>query len=299
MAARDGASSVQGTWLRVTRLLINGNIDTTYPVLNTRGFISARFSPQFLTGDEITEKAADGSICVTYKADDSLTRLDFAMSLCVPDPEIVALLAGGCVVKNAAGEVVGYTSVPVGAAVGNPVAVEIWSIANIGGKPASDKPYWHWVFPYVKVRYEGDREFSNSLLANQFSGQAVGNTALAITGLNPVRPADDFMIYRSAMVNPFTYVRTTGQPSTNPLFDASYPAAACSVNPYVMPTGVTAGTPGAFTPTGATPPYNLTTLQSFGALGQTMAWTTGQYVVLGDGSFARWTGTAWASGAAP
>lgn len=298
MAARDGASSVQGTWIRVTKLLVNGDIDTDHPVLNTKGFISASFSPQFEEGDEITEKAADGSVCVSFKADDSLTRLDFALSLCSPDPEVAAILAGGCVLKDEDGEVVGYTSVPVGATVGNPVAIEVWSIANVGGKPAGDKPYWHWVFPYVKVRYEGDREFSNGMLSNEFSGQALGNTALAVSGLNPDNPADDFMTYREALVNPFTYVRATGAPIDEPLFSGSYPSGACDVTPYVTPTGVTPGTPGAFTPSGATAPYDLDTLQDFGDLGETTAWTTGQYILLGNGNQAHWDGDSWASGAA-
>lgn len=298
MAARDGASSVQGTWMRVTPLSENGDIDTDFPVLNTKGFITATFSPEFEAGDEITQKAADGSICITYKVDDALKRLNFNLSICVPDPEIVALLAGGCVVRDDAGEVIGYTSPAVGAKVGNPVAIEIWSIANIAGKPASDKPYWHWVFPYVKVRYDGDREFGNSALANTFTGQAVGNTALAVSGLNPDNVSDDFMTYRSAMVNPFTYVRTTGQPDSESLFSASWPEDACDVEPYVEPTGATPGTPGAFTPSGATPPYDLATLQDFGALGQSGAWTTGQYIVLGNGGFSSWDGSGWVSGTA-
>ena len=62
------------------------------------------------------------------------------------------------------------------------------------------------------------------------------------------------------------------------------------------PTGVTAGTPGAFTPAEATAPATLTALQALGALGETTAWTTGQYVVLGDASHAHWNGTAWAAG---
>lgn len=66
----------------------------------------------------------------------------------------------------------------------------------------------------------------------------------------------------------------------------------------VVVTGVTAGTPGTFTPAEATIPANLTALQSLGALGQTTAWTTGQYVNLGDASKAYWNGTAWASGTA-
>lgn len=298
MAARDGASSVQGTWMRVTKLTTAGAIDTDYPVLNTKGFISASFSPQFEDGDEITEKAADGSVCVSFKGDDSLTRLDFSLSVCTPDPEIAALLAGGNVLLSGSDEVIGYTSVGVGATVGNPVAIEIWSIANVGGKPASDYPYWHWVFPYVKVRYEGDREFSNGLLANEFSGQALGNTALVQTGLNPANTGDDFVTYREALVNPFTYVRATGQPDTEPLFSGSFPDATGNITPYVLPTGVTPGTPGSFTPSGATAPYDLGDLQDLGALGESTAWTTGQYVNLGDGNTAHWDGDSWASGAA-
>lgn len=63
-------------------------------------------------------------------------------------------------------------------------------------------------------------------------------------------------------------------------------------------TGATAGTPGSFTPDGSTP-ATLAALQGLGALGQTTAWTTGEFVVLGDESEAHWNGTAWAAGKAP
>lgn len=63
--------------------------------------------------------------------------------------------------------------------------------------------------------------------------------------------------------------------------------------PVVPPTGVTAGKPGAFTPANATAPADLAALQALGSLGQAAAWTAGQYVVLGDGSYATWNGTAW------
>lgn len=64
------------------------------------------------------------------------------------------------------------------------------------------------------------------------------------------------------------------------------------------PTGVTPGTPGDFVPSGAVP-ANLAALQALGALGETTAWTTGQYVSLGDASSAHWDGDSWASGTAP
>ena len=180
MAARDGAASIQGEVVRITPLNLDGSIDTTKPMLTTAGFISASFGTEFEDGDEITEKAANGAICIQYKADDSMKGITFNLSLCTPDPEAAALLAGGKVICDpATGEIVGYSSPAVGDIVGNPVAVEIWSKAIIKGKPAAGTPYWHWVFPYVRVRYDGDREFSNGALSNEFSGTGVGNDALA------------------------------------------------------------------------------------------------------------------------
>lgn len=231
MAARDGASSILGTWMRVTPLDVAGNIDATKPVVNSKGFITATFSPQFEEGDEITEKAADGVVCVSFKIDDSFTRVDFSLSLCDVDPEVTALLAGGNVIVDAGGNVVGYSSPLAGSKVGNPVAIEIWSQAVIAGKPASDAPYWHWVFPYVKVRYEGDREIGNNRLANEFTGQGVGNSALEPAGLNPANPGDDYVTYRGALVNPFSYVRTSGQPDTQPLLSTSWPDLDTNIGP--------------------------------------------------------------------
>ena len=299
MAARDGASSILGTWMRVTPLDIAGNIDTAKPVLNSKGFITATFSPQFEDGDEITEKAADGSVCVSFKVDDSFTRVDFSLSLCDVDPEVTALLAGGNVILDDDGAVIGYTSPVAGSLVGNPVAVEVWSQAVIAGKPASDNPYWHWVFPYIKVRYEGDRELGNSRLANEFTGQGVGNSALVGLGLNPGNAGDDYVTYREALINPFSYVRTTGQPDSQPLLSGSWPDVVGNITPYEAPTGVTPGIPGSFTPGTATIPYDLGDLQALGALGESTAWTTGQYVELGDTTNAYWDGAAWVSGEAP
>lgn len=70
----------------------------------------------------------------------------------------------------------------------------------------------------------------------------------------------------------------------------------------VAATGVSAGAPGSFTPSGATPPATLAALKADPVIGDSgtskpgAAWTTGQYVVLGDASQANWSGTAWASG---
>lgn len=69
-------------------------------------------------------------------------------------------------------------------------------------------------------------------------------------------------------------------------------------------TGVTAGTPGSYVPSTATPPSSLSALQANEVIGDDgsskpgAAWTTGQYIVLGDDSHAYWDGTGWVEGEA-
>jgi hypothetical protein len=63
----------------------------------------------------------------------------------------------------------------------------------------------------------------------------------------------------------------------------------------VTATGAVAGTPGYFTPSGATVPANLAALTGITA-SPTTNWTTGQYVITADLLAANWTGAAWAAG---
>ena len=73
--------------------------------------------------------------------------------------------------------------------------------------------------------------------------------------------------------------------------------ALTPIEPAPDATGATAGNPGSFTPNGAAAPNNLTVLDDVVA-SPTTAWTTGQHVVLGNGTKAHWNGTAWAAGEA-
>jgi hypothetical protein len=66
----------------------------------------------------------------------------------------------------------------------------------------------------------------------------------------------------------------------------------------VAATGATAGVPGFYTPSGASPPANLAALAAVVASPAT-AWTTGQYVITADLLAAHYDGAAWAAGKAP
>lgn len=330
MAKRDGAASIQGSAIKITPLHIDGTIDPTRPILTTNGFITASFGTEFEDGDEITEKAADGSICISYKADDSLKDITFNLSLCSPDPEAAALLAGGKVIVAVddvlqdpnqpagpsnpvvvrSGEPIGYTSPAVGAIVGNPVAVEIWSKAIVAGKPALGQPYWHWAFPYVRVRYDGDREFTNGALANEFSGTGVGNEGLVPLGLNPANPGDDFVTYREALVNPFSYVRTATLPTMGWSGGAGNAGEWTwspdnALGPGFTGTGENkaAAKPGdTFSEEPTITAQDSTNAAKLVALGYiaapASAWTENQGITIGFHEFS-WTGTAWQAGRVP
>ena len=67
-------------------------------------------------------------------------------------------------------------------------------------------------------------------------------------------------------------------------------------DPLTVATGAAAGSPGHFTPRGATVPAAITGIVA----DPVSAWTVGQYVALATSTdHAYWTGTAWAVGEAP
>ena len=75
---------------------------------------------------------------------------------------------------------------------------------------------------------------------------------------------------------------------------------AITCTPDIVPTGATAGAPGAFTPAGANLPDTLADLQASAIVASpATAWTTGQFVVLGDSSHAYWDSNSWEAGEAP
>jgi hypothetical protein len=76
-------------------------------------------------------------------------------------------------------------------------------------------------------------------------------------------------------------------------------AGSWQVPGAVVATGAGPGTGnGTFTPAGASAPRNLAALSGVTASPAT-AWSTGQRIVLADGSTAYWNGTGWVAGVAP
>lgn len=80
----------------------------------------------------------------------------------------------------------------------------------------------------------------------------------------------------------------------------TYTYAVTPLGTVGMATSAVAGAPGSFEPAGSTIPSDLAALQASSITASpATAWTTGQYVDLGDASDAHWNGTAWVAGIAP
>lgn len=223
MAVANHAASVQGVCLRITRLAADGTPmkGVTQTVYVCRSFMRVSFTPEFESGDEITEKNASGEVCISYKASDTLKRVTMELAICEPDPEITELLSGGLILEgNATGDpltggypdvALGYAGLKVGQAPNpNGVGIEVWSVAVRDGAKDNALPYYRWVFPKVELRPSGDRVIENGVLANTFEGFGVGNINFG-TG-----PVDDWP-WPDATDRCYLYARdkNTGFP-TNP-----------------------------------------------------------------------------------
>jgi len=215
MATQDYAASVQGVAIRVTRLdaagnLLNGAGDS----YTTSAFLRTSFTPEYEEGDEIVEKSADGTVCVSYKAPDTLKRITMELAICEPDTELSQLISGGLLLRKNFGSFASPQNKSVGWAApsvgddpsGNGVALEVWSFAVADGRRAATNPYFHWVFPYAKLRQSGDRVIENGMLATTFEGYGLGNVTFG-SGL------DGRWEYPVATERSYSYARTTWAPS--------------------------------------------------------------------------------------
>ena len=241
MATQEYAASIQGVSIRVTRLdaagnLLNGPGDS----YTTSAFMRVSFTPEYEEGDEITEKSANGTVCVTYKSPDTLKRITMELAICEPDPELTGLISGGLLLRKNLGtfgapdnKSIGWASPAVGDdPAGNGVAIEAWSFAVKDGKRASTLPYFHWVFPYAKLRQSGDRVIENGMLATTFEGFGLGN-------VNFNDGPDGRWEFPVAAERPYSYARATWAPvGLNGFYTWSYDG----VNDSTENTGYTAVT---------------------------------------------------------
>jgi hypothetical protein len=310
---QDNAGSVRGRALRVTQLGPDGAPVTgsAADVYLSGGFISFSFTAAYNTGNEVQVTNAAGEVCVYYKLPDTLKNVTLKLDICDPDPVLTQMLVGGDVLTAGgtsafapAGSdasdlvAVGYAAESTGLE-GNPngVSIEVWADAIINGKSANRAPYWHYLIPHAKFRLDGDRVVDANAVASSFAGEGQGNESFGtgpnmdLTGVTPVPAANAFdWGFPGYTDRAFLYARTMNAPIGLKGVFANLGVAIVSID---------AGDPATYNPSNATRPASLAALRALGALGNTTAWTSNQYVTLADSSEAYWDGTTWNAGRTP
>jgi hypothetical protein len=253
MATQENTSSIQGVAVRVTRLDANGNLlNGPGDSYTTHAFMRVSFTPEYEEGDEITEKSANGAVCVSFKSPDTLKRITMEFAICEPDPELTSLISGGLLLRKNLGtfaspdhKSIGWAAPAVGDdPSGNGVAIESWTRAIIDGKPSATTPFYHWVFPYAKLRQSGDRVIENGLLANTFEGYGLGNS---LFGEGP----DGRWEFPEATNRPYAFAKTTWAPSGLRGFYTWHGALTASITNKELASNVatiTTSTPHGFEP---------------------------------------------------
>ncbi len=72
------------------------------------GFISVEYRLVYEDGDEYTQKNADGFLCINDRGDDVLKRVEFTISFCNVDPELLEFMTGNPLEVDGAGNSVGF-----------------------------------------------------------------------------------------------------------------------------------------------------------------------------------------------
>lgn len=214
-ATQEYGASIQGVSIRVTRLDASGNLlNAAGDSYTTSGFMRLSFTPEYEDGEELTEKGADGTIKISYKAPSTLKRISMELAITEPDVELTQLISGGLLLRKNLGTFASPDRSSIGWAspdegddpAGNGVAIETWTNVIIDGKKAAARPFFHWVFPYAKLRLSGDRAIENGILATTFQGYGLGNSTFG-SGL------DERWEFPVAAKRPYAYARSSWAPT--------------------------------------------------------------------------------------
>jgi len=138
----------------------------------------------------------------------------------------------------------------------------------------------------------GDAQMAVILMRQRLTAKRLDQAVVGDINL----PMQDALGLRLKIRLGFTVMAPKGRPGTqtaNP-----FPFSVLEPKTAVAASGATMGSPGTFTPAGGELPATLAGMTGITATPGT-AWTSGSYVVLGDGSFANWNATAWVAGKRP
>lgn len=179
-------SPIQARVARLIKLDVCGNPVTgaESAVVVTNGFISIEPSPQYLDGEEHSQRRADGALCVYQKDPSELTRVDLTTNFCVLDPDAIVVITGERLLTtgDVTGTGVAYGEGPLTAR----HSLEVWQpVVGAGACDASGaQQYVYWAFMNAGNAKVQDFTFENApfTFTTLTETKAVGNLWLSLSG---------------------------------------------------------------------------------------------------------------------
>lgn len=265
------------------------------------GIVSVEQTANYDDGTEKVITNFKGNDCVYVPPRAKLRNVALTVTMCAVDPDLYSGLTGfpkeiDAVTGNVVGFRVDRSVSPSDVA----LALELWTAGD--GSLACDEDgdlfYGYFLWSYLTGGRIGDYSIEDNAVTFQITNLTTRDGSG--WGVGPYNVIPDSGGAPSPLLSPIGFKEPQLTRSTSiappeptdgfvPLDDPEEPDA----------TGATAGIPGVFTPEGSVRPFDLAQIQDDELTASpATAWTTGQHVILGDGSKAHWTATAWAAGAA-
>lgn len=257
-------------------------------------FTQVAVSPQYDAGTAIQIKNGKGRFDINRPAEPELLSLQVSVTFIRADPAFFTALTGYAAIRDDAGTLIGFTVNRGVRPADVRVALEGWMDAFVDGCDGEESvPYGYFLWPFLSGGQLGDYTIENNavnfVVSNMMSrdGSAWGEGPYEVAS-DSTGAAQALFDAIDALDHQVTFKTVIAPPANTggliPLDDPDDPDA----------TTATAGIPGHFD---GVRPETLVELKASAITGSggVTPWTTGQYVILGDGSKAHWAG----SGATP
>lgn len=292
-------SVVRGNVLRATRLDGCGRIDPgPCASVVTDGFITIGYTSRVTESEAIVVTKANGKTCVNDAPPPKWEGWGITGTFCEVNPLLFEMLTGQEVIYDGDGLPIGFDAQEGVNLSGRGVALELWSDVPADACDPEDvnaEGAWGYsILPFLQGGVLGDRTIENGAVT--FTIQGMNTRKGSAWGAGPY----DVMLGEDGLPGPLLKPVTTKTHEQFFFTSVAPPESGCACEASgPLATGATAGAPGEWTPVDSYAPADLTELQAgtFTASPAT-AWTTGQHMVLEDGSQAHWDGDSWEAGPA-
>lgn len=172
--ANDGLPQVQAFRVRISKLNANGVPSNGAGMQYvSSALVTLQTTPVYVDGEDFQEKNGEGIVCVDFQGPATFRRVDWTMTICTPDPYLLAILTGGTALTY--GTAVGFAYPPLGSIDPTNVSIEFWTKRVNEGNLDENYPYAWWVLPRCKDMRLGQKNFGNNAVMATVSGKATEN----------------------------------------------------------------------------------------------------------------------------